>query len=443
MSQQKNKKDNRDSDYGNSTDTQNAGAGKTENAFDSKESKDEAGTTTGTTFGKKDETSTTDTQKGTTPGSDKKNLGDLEQQISKSSTKSDFGSDQKKDKNYDEENRRLTGENEDTDERKSDGTTGTGLSNQQTDFRRGNQQGPDSRYDNPYGNEMNQRTEGTYDQQYRQQRGSDDDQQWGQSNDQQRYGQYGGEYGQWGNRSKSVLVNMQVSNGDNRMIKSDLDNMQASNGDNRSNSKDMVSMVVSNGDSNNTSVSDKIPDSSGVSRIMVNKIHISTADNMAIVARDNTLDMAINFPLKEIMVRETDTIKVRNMARVMDHNIVPDNIQAMELNMVHSTKIPMDKEIANGMILMKTGILQETFWIMIADLAEIMKEDVKKVTAVHLLRKEKETPIHRVVQQIEMKIINMANLLHVLMMKDLIKMTNDHHVVINRREIPCEMIAVA
>ncbi|MBK7968471.1 MAG: hypothetical protein IPK08_05795 [Bacteroidetes bacterium] len=227
------------------------------------------------------------------------------------------------------------------------------------------------------------------------------------------------------------------------MVRKDTINQQVSNGDNSSNSNDMVSMVVSNGDSNNTSVSDKIPDSSGVSRIMVNKIHISTADNMAIVARDNTLDMAINFPLKEIMVRETDTIKVRNMARVMDHNIVPDNIQAMELNMVHSTKIPMDKEIANGMILMKTGILQETFWIMIADLAEIMKEDVKKVTAVHLLRKEKETPIHRVVQQIEMKIINMANLLHVLMMKDLIKMTNDHHVVINRREIPCEMIAVA
>ncbi|MBK9047763.1 MAG: hypothetical protein IPL74_14035 [Bacteroidetes bacterium] len=32
MSQQKNKKDNRDSDYGNSTDTQTTGAGKTENA---------------------------------------------------------------------------------------------------------------------------------------------------------------------------------------------------------------------------------------------------------------------------------------------------------------------------------------------------------------------------------------------------------------------------
>ncbi|MBK9424484.1 MAG: hypothetical protein IPN54_10205 [Bacteroidetes bacterium] len=31
MSQQKNKKDNRDSDYGNSTDTQTASAGKTEN----------------------------------------------------------------------------------------------------------------------------------------------------------------------------------------------------------------------------------------------------------------------------------------------------------------------------------------------------------------------------------------------------------------------------
>ncbi|MBK8873504.1 MAG: hypothetical protein IPN13_06095 [Bacteroidetes bacterium] len=108
MSQQKNKKDNRDSDYGNSTDTQNAG--KTENANNQKKSKS-GQHPLGPTFGKKDETSTTDS-KGTTTGSDKKNLGELEQQISKSSTKSDFGSDQKKDKNYDEENRRLTGENE-------------------------------------------------------------------------------------------------------------------------------------------------------------------------------------------------------------------------------------------------------------------------------------------------------------------------------------------
>jgi hypothetical protein len=150
MSQQKNKKDNRDSDYGSNTDTQTAGAGKTENAFDSKESKDESGTTTtsGTSFGKKDETSATDASKATTPGSDKKNLGELEQQISKSATKSDFGSDQKKDKNYDEENRRLTGEADDSEEHDSEKTKGKGLSNQQTDFRRGNHQGPDSRNDN-------------------------------------------------------------------------------------------------------------------------------------------------------------------------------------------------------------------------------------------------------------------------------------------------------
>lgn len=131
------------------------------------------------------------------------------------------------------------------------------------------------------------------------------------------------------------------------------------------------------------------------------------------------------------------------MARVMDHNIVPDNIQAMDGIRFTARKYLLDKEIANGMILMKTDILPVTFSTMIADLVGTMKEDAKKVIAVHLLRKEKETPIHRVVQQIEMKIINMANLLHVLMMKDLIKMTNDHHVVINRREIPCEMIAVA
>lgn len=99
MSQQKNKKDNRDSDYGSTTDTQSTGTTKSDN-----EKKLDSGSTSDYPSAKKSEDTTTDSTESKS-GSDKKNLGELEQQISKSSTKSDFGSDQKKDKTYDDENR--------------------------------------------------------------------------------------------------------------------------------------------------------------------------------------------------------------------------------------------------------------------------------------------------------------------------------------------------
>jgi hypothetical protein len=222
------------------------------------------------------------------------------------------------------------------------------------------------------------------------------------------------------NRSNSSdMVSMVVNNGDNRMIRKDMVNHQVSNGDNRSNSSDMVSMVVSNGDSNNTSVSDKMPDSSGVSKIMDNIILISLADNMEMVDRDSTQVMVTNLVQKETMDRETVTIRGRNTDKDMERNIAPDNIQAMELNMVHSTKIPMDKEIANGTIPMNTDILPETSWIMIADLAGIMKEDVKKVIAVHMYQETEEIHIPKVVLR-KVQVINMADHHRVHMTKDLI-----------------------